>query len=40
MEHLASIIWLFTWPALVFASYFLAKFGLKKLSENQNKNEE
>ncbi len=39
MEHIASIIWLFTWPALIFASYFLAKYGLKKLEQNHKKEE-
>ena len=40
MEHLESIIWLISWPILVFASYFLANYGIKKFNTNKKMDEE
>ncbi len=37
MEHLASILWLISWPVLIFATYKLSLLGLKILNKNLKK---
>jgi len=37
MEHLASIIWLFSWPVLIFITYKLSVYALKLFNNNIEK---
>jgi len=37
MEHLASILWLISWPVLIFVTYKLARYGLKVMDKNLEK---
>ncbi|MGI6320673.1 MAG: hypothetical protein ACOXZK_06915 [Bacteroidales bacterium] len=40
MAEFDTIIWLIIWPFMILGTYFLAKYGLKKLDNNLKKEEE
>jgi hypothetical protein len=34
MTHLPSILWLISWPVLIYVTYLVSVFALKKLESN------
>ncbi len=34
MEHLTSILWLLSWPALIYVSYLLCEFTVRVFERN------
>lgn len=39
MEHLASVLWLLSWPVLIIVTYKLSLYGLKILQKNLKEEE-
>ncbi|MDD3893235.1 MAG: hypothetical protein PHE03_13135 [Bacteroidales bacterium] len=39
MKHIASIIWLISWPVLIYATYWVSQIALRMLEKELKKGE-